>query len=103
VLEWVFNRVTGKADAIDTPIGWSPGPDAIDIAGLDVSAADMAELLRVDTDEWRAEVPSIREHYAQFGDRLPAALADEVDTLERNAWVAAAAGCCPALAASRLR
>jgi phosphoenolpyruvate carboxykinase (GTP) len=52
------------------------------VKGLDVSDADMAELLRVDAAEWRAEVPSIREHYAQFGDRLPATLAKEVDDLE---------------------
>jgi phosphoenolpyruvate carboxykinase (GTP) len=44
----------------------------------------MAELLRVDTDEWKAEVPSIREHYAQFGDRLPAALTQAVDELEQR-------------------
>jgi len=84
VLEWVFNRVVGQAEAIATPIGSVPGPDAIDIDGLDVSKEDMAELLQVDADEWRAEVPSIREHYAQFGDRLPDALAKEVDALERD-------------------
>jgi phosphoenolpyruvate carboxykinase (GTP) len=84
VLEWVFNRVTGKADAIDSPIGWIPTSDAIDIEGLSVTTADMEELLHVDTDEWRAEVPSIRQHYAQFGDRLPKSLADAVDTLEQR-------------------
>jgi phosphoenolpyruvate carboxykinase (GTP) len=84
VLEWVFNRVAGEAEATDTPIGWVPGTGDIDVAGLDVTEDDMAELLRVDTAEWRAEVPSIREHYAQFGDRLPAALNDEVDALEER-------------------
>ena len=47
-----------------------------------MSAEDMATLLKVDEDEWRAEVPSIREHFATFGDKLPAALAGEVDLLE---------------------
>jgi phosphoenolpyruvate carboxykinase (GTP) len=84
VLEWVFNRVVGKADAIETPIGSVPGTGAIDIEGLDVTEADMAELLRVDTAEWKAEVPSIRELYAEFGDRLPAKLAEEVDALEER-------------------
>jgi phosphoenolpyruvate carboxykinase (GTP) len=84
VLEWVFNRVVGKADAIDTPIGSVPGTNDIDIEGLDVTEDDMAELLRVDAAEWRAEVPSIRAHYAQFGDRLPAALTKEVDALEER-------------------
>jgi phosphoenolpyruvate carboxykinase (GTP) len=61
-----------------------PGTGDIDVAGLDVTEADMAQLLRVDAAEWRAEAPSIREHYAQFGDRLPAALGDEVDDLEKR-------------------
>ena len=84
VLEWVFNRVTGKANAIDTPIGSVPGIGDIDVEGLDISDADMAELLRVDTAEWKAEIPSIRELYALFGDRLPVALAKEVDALEER-------------------
>jgi phosphoenolpyruvate carboxykinase (GTP) len=82
VLEWVFNRVTGKAEAVDTPIGWLPAPGAIDTSGLNVTEADMTELLRVDADEWKAEVPLIRQHFAQFGDRLPAALHRAVDDLE---------------------
>ncbi|HEV3368945.1 MAG TPA: phosphoenolpyruvate carboxykinase domain-containing protein, partial [Acidimicrobiales bacterium] len=84
VLEWVFDRVGSKAEAEDSPIGWIPTPDAIDVDGLDVSKEDMAELLRVDSDEWKAEVPSIREHFAKFGDRLPAALTKAVDELERR-------------------
>ena len=44
----------------------------------------MEELLRVDVEGWRAEVPLIREYYAQFGDRLPEALADQADTLEER-------------------
>jgi phosphoenolpyruvate carboxykinase (GTP) len=84
VLEWVFNRVAGKAGALDSPIGWVPGTNDIDVEGLDVSEDDMAELLRVDLEGWRAEVPSIREHYGQFGDRLPAALYEEVDALEKR-------------------
>ncbi len=82
VLEWVFKRVAGEADAVDTPIGFVPTLDSLDVSGVDVSPADMAELLEVNVDEWRAEVPSIRQHYAQFGDRLPAALHEQVDLLE---------------------
>ncbi len=58
---------------VDTPIGSVPTVDAIDTDGLDVSVDDMEELLRVDADGWRAEVPLIREYYAKFGDRLPGA------------------------------
>ena len=55
-----------------------------DTTGLDVTPEQMAELLRVDTEGWRAEVPLIEEYYAQFGDRLPEALADQVETLGRR-------------------
>ena len=82
VLEWVFERVSGKGEAVETPIGLVPAKGAINTDGLDVSDADMEILLRVDSSEWKAEVPSIREHFAQFGDKLPAALATEVDELE---------------------
>jgi phosphoenolpyruvate carboxykinase (GTP) len=84
VLEWVFERVSGRAEAVETPAGWVPAPGEIDIEGVDVSKEDIEELLRVDTDEWRAEVPLIREHYALFGDRLPHELAEAIDTLERR-------------------
>jgi len=84
VLEWIFERVSGRGDAVDTPIGWLPGPGAIDIEGLEVSKEDMDELLRVDLGEWRAEVPLIREHFAQFGDHLPPELSTAVDDLERR-------------------
>ncbi len=84
VLEWVFERVTGEGEAVDTPIGLVPAPGAIDLEGLDVSKEDMDELLRVDAGEWRAEVPLIREHFAKFGDRLPEQLHRAVDDLERR-------------------
>ena len=82
VLEWVFDRVSGRGDAVDTAIGYVPATTAINVQGLNVTPADMAELLNVDADEWRAEVPSIREHYVQFGDRLPEKLTAQVNDLE---------------------
>ena len=82
VLEWVFERTAGRGEAVETPIGYVPAASAIDVEGLDVSKEDMTELLTVHVDEWRAEVPLIREHFAQFGDRLPAKLAALVDDLE---------------------
>jgi phosphoenolpyruvate carboxykinase (GTP) len=84
VLAWVFERVSGRGEAVETPIGLVPAPGAIDTSGTSVSEADMDELLRVDVDGWRAEVPLIREHFAQFGDRLPKELAAAVDDLERR-------------------
>ncbi|MGB8197249.1 MAG: phosphoenolpyruvate carboxykinase (GTP) [Acidimicrobiales bacterium] len=84
VLEWVFERTAGRGDALETPIGYVPTTTALNVEGLNVSDADMAELLTVHNDEWRDEVPKIREHYATFGDDLPSSLHAEVDRLEAN-------------------
>jgi phosphoenolpyruvate carboxykinase (GTP) len=84
VLAWVFGRVAGTADARETPIGHLPTDDALPTDGLDISGDDLAALLQVDAEEWKAELPSIREHYAKFGDRLPPELAAQVDALEER-------------------
>ncbi|MGH9281509.1 MAG: phosphoenolpyruvate carboxykinase domain-containing protein, partial [Acidimicrobiales bacterium] len=82
VLEWVFERTAGRGEAVDTPIGRLPAAGAIDISGLDVPEDDLAELLRVDESDWQDEVPSIAEHYAVFGDRLPAELWAQLHALK---------------------
>ena len=84
VLAWIFDRVAGTADAVETPVGLVPAEGGINVEGLDVAPDDLAELLRVDSDEWRAEVPSIEEHYATLGERLPVELRDELDALEKR-------------------
>jgi len=84
VLKWIFERCTGTADAVDTPIGKVPTKDALDTEGLDVDAADLEELLNVDADGWKAEIPSIKEHYETFGDKLPGGLKEELADLEKR-------------------
>lgn len=82
VLKWIVERISGKSDAVETPIGYTPAEGAIDTSGIDVTDAQMDELLDVDTDEWLNEIESIREHYERFEERLPKALYDELDALE---------------------
>jgi phosphoenolpyruvate carboxykinase (GTP) len=82
VLEWVFERVSGRGEATETPIGFVPTHSAINVEGLNVTPADIEELLTVHDDEWRDEVPRIEEHFAQFGDRLPARLDAQLKDLE---------------------
>ncbi len=82
VLEWVFERCAGRGEAEETPIGFVPKKSGINVDGLNISDADLNELLTVNLDEWRTEVGSIREHYATFGDHLPAKLHAQVDALE---------------------
>jgi phosphoenolpyruvate carboxykinase (GTP) len=84
VLAWIVERVVGTSEATSTPIGNVPAPGALVTDGLDVSPDAMAELLSVDVDEWRDEVPLLREHYARFGDRLPVELSEQLDALERR-------------------
>jgi len=84
VLEWIFDRCDGKAQATETPIGMVPEPDDLDSNGLNISGSDLAKLLSVDIDGWLAEVPRIKEHFAKFGDRLPEGLRQEVADLERR-------------------
>ncbi|MCX8107809.1 MAG: phosphoenolpyruvate carboxykinase (GTP), partial [Verrucomicrobiae bacterium] len=81
VLKWICERVEGTGKAIETPIGWVPTPDALDTAGLDISNADLCELLRVDVNAWKKEVKDIADYYKQFGSRLPRTLEQELNRL----------------------
>ena len=83
VLKWVCERCDGAGEAVKTPIGYLPTPNAIDRAGLDgVTDADMETLLKVDNSEWLNEAVSIREHYNNYGHKLPKELMKQLDELE---------------------
>jgi len=82
VLMWILGRCDGTAEAVETPIGYEPRPEDIEIEGLDITTDTVAELLRVDNGLWKEEAKGIREFYAKFGDRLPAELTAELDGLE---------------------
>ncbi|MCL2747517.1 MAG: phosphoenolpyruvate carboxykinase (GTP) [Oscillospiraceae bacterium] len=84
VLKWVVERLSGTGQAVRTTIGNLPAAGAIDTSGLDVTEADMEELLHVDKEAWLAEIESIRENYVSYGDRLPQELADELAKLEEG-------------------
>jgi phosphoenolpyruvate carboxykinase (GTP) len=84
VLAWIFGRCDDEAEAVETPIGLVPSEDAIDTAGLDLSPGAMAELLKVDAEEWRAQLPQMRQHFAQFGDDLPDELREQLEQLEER-------------------
>jgi phosphoenolpyruvate carboxykinase (GTP) len=85
VLAWVFARCAGRGEARETPIGLIPpvGEGGIDTRGLAVSEDDMAELLRVDAEEWRAQLPQFKEHLAKF-EHLPPELHDQLAGLEER-------------------
>jgi phosphoenolpyruvate carboxykinase (GTP) len=82
VLEWVFRRCEGTADAIETPIGLLPAEGAINTEGLNISDEAMRELLSVDEDLVRQQLPQLKDHLATFGDKLPAEVAAQLEALE---------------------
>jgi phosphoenolpyruvate carboxykinase (GTP) len=84
VLKWVFERCQGDGPTIESPIGLHPTADGLDLDGLDISKADLAELFKVDMADWHREVTLLHDHYAQFGDRLPEALKAELHSLEET-------------------
>ncbi len=81
VLEWIVNRLSDKAEAVDTPIGRVPAPGALNTVGLDITDAQLAELFAVNADSWLAETDLTREYYAEFGDRVPAELNEQLQGL----------------------
>jgi phosphoenolpyruvate carboxykinase (GTP) len=84
VLKWVFERVAGVAGAVETPIGLLPDDGDLDISGLSIDAGDLHTLLTVDTAGWSHAIAQIREHYAQFGGKMPAQLSMALDALEER-------------------
>jgi phosphoenolpyruvate carboxykinase (GTP) len=84
VLEWIMARCFGEADAVETPIGYVPKAEDINLEGLDFDIETLKDILTVDNDLWREEVKGIKEFYAKFGDKLPAKLNEELAQLEEN-------------------
>jgi phosphoenolpyruvate carboxykinase (GTP) len=81
VLKWVVERIEGDAPARETAIGLVPADGALDLDGLDITAEDLAAVLAVRPEEWRAELPLIEEWFASIGERLPDQLRDELALL----------------------
>ena len=84
VLDWIIRRTEGTAEAVETPIGYVPKPEDINLNGLDMTVDDVANLLTVDKELWKEDAENIESFYAKFGDKLPEALRKELDTLKAN-------------------
>jgi len=81
VLKWIVDRLDGKADGTETPIGIVPTAASLDTAGLDLPTEDLATLLEVDPAAWKHEAELIPAHFEAFGDHLPAELWNQYETL----------------------
>ena len=79
VLKWMCERVDGKVGAQETPIGLLPNKGVLDLNGLEITPEDMNELMNIDIDAWKAEIPDIENHFATFGDHLPERLRKQLE------------------------
>jgi len=84
VLEWIIRRIEGQADAVETPIGRLPVLSEMDLDGVDITEADLEELFRLDPESWMAEADLTEEYFAQFDDRVPAELRDQLQGLRNR-------------------
>ncbi|MGQ7786078.1 phosphoenolpyruvate carboxykinase (GTP) [Nesterenkonia sp. K-15-9-6] len=81
VLKWVVERIEGRGEAVETPIGLTPTPEALDTTGLDISAEDLHDALWVDPQEWTAELADIEQWFDRFGESLPESIQAELQQL----------------------
>jgi phosphoenolpyruvate carboxykinase (GTP) len=84
VLKWMCERVDGKVSAKQTPIGFLPDENDLDLSALEIKKENMSELLRVDVDAWKAEIPDIEKHFGQFAERLPERMKKELEALKKR-------------------
>ncbi len=81
ILKWAIERIEGKAQSVETFLGNAPIPGAIDIEGLDVTAADIADAMKVNPVEWQQELPLIDEWFETIGPKLPIEMSIELEKL----------------------
>ena len=84
VLKWILERVEGRGSAQETPIGYVPGPGGLTLDGLNISPEAVEELLRVNPDNWQAEMDDTRQFFDKFGARLPREMREEHEKLRRR-------------------
>jgi phosphoenolpyruvate carboxykinase (GTP) len=84
VLSWIIERVEGKGEGVETPIGIAPAEGALFLDGLDVTADQITELFAVDPDSWLAECDLTEEYFEKFGDKVPAQLRTELANLRQR-------------------
>jgi len=84
ILQWMVGRIRGTARAYESPIGWLPTQDALNVDGLGVTPAQMREALRCDAGEWLAALDDLGGFYDQFGARLPTAISESLSDTRRR-------------------
>ena len=83
VLLWILARCNGEADAVESPIGYLPKHEDIDIEGTDIDFETLKGLLSIDKDSWAEEVKDQEAHLAKF-DKLPAEITAQYEGLKKR-------------------
>ena len=84
VIKWMIDRIKGKVPARQTPVGLMPRLEDLNMEGLDLPAGILDKLFEIDKGEWQKEAQEVETFYAQFGDRLPAALKKRLSALKES-------------------
>jgi len=88
VIKWIFERCeqdpSDTTNAVETPIGMMPTRESLDLAGLDISSDKLEKVMTIDPHEFASEVTRNKEFYSQFGERMPAALNNQLDDLQKR-------------------
>ena len=82
VLKWIFERTASADNGVETPIGYLPKEEALDVSGLDLAPETLKELLAVDKEAWKGEVEELKDYFKIFGDKLPDGIKEELQALE---------------------
>ena len=84
VLKWILERVEGRGAAQETPIGYVPAKNGLTLEGLRISDEALDELLRVNPEDWEAEMEDSKQFLSKFGARLPQQIGGEHEKLARR-------------------
>jgi phosphoenolpyruvate carboxykinase (GTP) len=84
VLEWVFRRCNGEGETVETPIGLVPADGELNLSGLDITDDAMHELVTVDAEKVKAQLPQVEQVLDQFGDKLPDQITEQLDALKQR-------------------
>ncbi|MBF0172174.1 MAG: phosphoenolpyruvate carboxykinase (GTP) [Magnetococcales bacterium] len=84
VLKWMCQRVEGKVGARETPLGYMPNPEDLDLTGLNIAKADLDEVLKVDTAAFKAEFADLDGWMAKIGEYLPERMKKQVTEYKKR-------------------
>ena len=84
VLEWVFRRCDDESETVESAIGLLPAPGELNTDGLEISDEAVQQLLTVDDEALRAQMPQVEEHLARFGDDLPDEIKAQLEALKQR-------------------